>query len=377
MRSPDMKRIALPVCVVVLVMTLVPRSLAGRRSRAWFEGDPATQDAYGRSLAHRIEAQRDRLVYHTGNARFDGQASVAVYQMTLLALGQIVLAHPETREAYLPAMRRAADHLADPRTLGYATRVYGHHGIVRMGPGQGHAYLGYINLGLGMMRAVDPETPHAALHDRLTTALVRRLAASPNGLIETYPGETWPPDVAAVAGSIGLHARVTATDRSELLDAWAERFAACAIHESGYLVQRVRGRTCDPADAPRGSGTAIASYFTSFAHPALSRRLHDALVERGSRSVLGFAGVREYPRGFRGRGDVNSGPILAGMSVGATGFALGAARVHRNRDLFVGLYRTVHVVGGPVASDGGESFAVGGLLGNALLLAMLTAGPAA
>ena len=41
--------------------------------------------------------------------------------------------------------------------------------------GRGHAYLGYVNLALGMMRLVDPETPHARLHDRLTEALARRL----------------------------------------------------------------------------------------------------------------------------------------------------------------------------------------------------------
>jgi hypothetical protein len=242
-----------------------------------------------------------------------------------------------------------------------------------MAPGEEHAYLGYINLALGMLRAVDPATPYAALNDRLTAALAERLDRAPTGLIETYPGETWPPDVAAVAGSIGLHAAVTGVDRRALLARWAARFEACAVHRSGYLVQRVKSGTCKAVDAPRGSGTAIASYFIAFADPALSRRLYDGLRGAGRRCALGFCGIREYAPGFHGKGDVDAGPMLMGVSVGATGFALGAARAHGDADLFRELYRSAHLVGVPVGVGGQTKFAAGGALGNALLLAMLTA----
>ena len=152
-----------------------------------------------------------------------------------------------------------------------------------MAPGEGHAYLGYINLALGMLRAVDPATPYAALHDRLTAALAERLDRSPTGLIETYPGETWPPDVAAVAGSIGLHAAVTGVDRRALLERWATRFEACALHRSGYLVQRVKSGGCKPVDAPRGSGTAIASYFLVVRrHAAVAAALRGAAHARAA-----------------------------------------------------------------------------------------------
>ena len=197
-----------------------------------------------------------------------------------------------------------------------------------MAPGEGHAYLGYINLALGMLRAVDPATPYATLHDRLTAALAERLDRAPTGLIETYPGETWPPDVAAVAGSIGLHAAVTGVDRRALLERWARRFEACALHSSGYLVQRVKSGSCKPVDAPRGSGTAIASYFLSFADARLSRRLFESLRTDGRVCAIGFCGIREYARGFHGKGDGDAGPMLMGVSVGATGFTLGAARAH-------------------------------------------------
>jgi hypothetical protein len=224
-----------------------------------------------------------------------------------------------------------------------------------------------------MLRMVDPSTPLGPLHDRITRQLADRLAASPTGLIETYPGEAWPPDVAAVAGSIGLHARATGDDRSALLTSWARRFEACARHPSGYLIQRMASGGCRPLDGPRGSGTAVAAYFLTFARPELAQRLFASLLGEGRVSLGGFGGVREHLPGQSGTWDVNAGPEVFGISTGATGFALGAARAHRDRRFFTELYRTAHLFGVPTMATGGTRFAVGGVLGNALLLAMLTA----
>lgn len=375
MSEPSLRtRLLLAAACVVLCTALVPRWVCGRLADRWFEADVETQLALARGVARAVRAQRGLHFYQTGDLRFDGQSAIAVYQMTILGLGQIVLEHPETRDELLPAMRSAADRLVDARTLAYAARKYGSHGVTRMRPRDGHAYLGYINLALGVLRAVEPSTPHAALHDRLSRELGKRLLASPTAMIETYPGETWPPDVAAAMGSVGLHARLTGADRSGL-DAWAERFASCAVDDSGYLVQRLKSGSCTPLDAPRGSGTAVAAYFLSFSHPELSRRLEQAVAGVGRRTLLGFGAVREYAPGHRGSGDVNAGPILLGVSVGASGFALGAARAHGDRALYTELYRTAHLFGLPHDSDGEQRFVVGGVLGNALLLAMLTARP--
>jgi hypothetical protein len=359
-------------CFLIGVVSL-PRWICARPADALFDGEQASQFALADGVARSIVEHRGNLFYESRSLRFDGQSAIAINQMAILGLGQVVLEHPEKKAEYLPAIRLAADRLADPATLRYAAKVYGHHGIERMGPGEGHAYLGYVNLALGMARQIDPGTPHASLNDRLSIAFAERLAASSTGMIETYPGETWPPDVAAVAGSVGLNARVTGSDRSALLASWADKYATCAIDSSGYLMQRVKTGSCVPLDAPRGSGTAVASYFTSFAWPELSHRLYAALASQGRRTLFGFAGIREYAPGHTSQGDVNAGPILFGVSVGATGFALGAARANGDRELYRELYRTAHLFGVPVDVAGARRFATGGTLGNALLLAMLTA----
>lgn len=360
---------------LVLGLGVLPRATIGIEGKAYYQGEKAAQVALARRVARATLEQSEPDFYHSGMTRFDGQSAIAIYQMTLLGLGQVLLAHPELAPEFLPAMRRAGERLADPLTLTYAAKVYGQHGVRYMAPGAGHAYLGYINMGLGMLRKFDPQTPLAALHDRLTSQLAARLFASPTGLIETYPGETWPPDVAAVAGSIGLHDWAVGKAPRTELSAWSHRFKECALDPTGYLVQRTLSGGCKRKDAPRGSGTAVSSYFLSFVTPELSAELFRGLERDGRRSLLGFGAVKEYASGFSGAGDGNAGPIVLGVSVGASGFALGAARAHGAEDMFVEIFRTAAMFGIPEETSDGVRYAVAGALGDALLLAMLTALP--
>lgn len=149
---------------------------------------------------------------------------------------------------------------------------------------------------------------------------VARLAALAAGLIETYPGEAYPTDTAAVAAAIAVHGRATGVDHARVLARWEALVEARQIdHASGLVFQRMGALDGRPHDAPRGSGTALAAYFA--------------------------------------------------------GFALAPARAFGQRAVFAHLYRTTDLFGAPVASGGRLRFLSGGPIGNALLLAMLTSGP--
>jgi hypothetical protein len=369
---------ALAALALVLVLSAaVPRVVAGADADALFQGELGAQDALAREVVAYLARDAGVAAFHTGSARFDHEWAVGTYQMSILGLGQVALEHPELREAYLPAMRRAADRLVARDTLRFGESAWHEEPLAALErSGAGHAYLGYVALALGMLRLHDPETRHARLHDRMVAALARRLARAPHALIDTYPGEAYPPDVAAVAGAIGLHERVTGVERAALLGRWSRTFRARWVDRSGYLIQSGRPGSGVPTDAPRGSGTGIAAYFLSFADPALSRTLHEGLARHGRAGFLGFGGIREHAPGFEGGADIDSGPVLLGVGVSATGFALGSARAHGDRETYRALYRTAWLFGVPVARpDGGRRFLAGGPLGNAIMLAMLTARP--
>ena len=85
--------------------------------------------------------------------------------------------------------------------------------------------------------------------------------------------------------------------------------------------------------------------------------------------------IHEYGHGFHGAGDMDSGPLILGISVSATGFALAPTRSFGYKGDFTRLFRTTDLFGVPLRSGSRLRFATGGVIGNALLLAFLTSGP--
>jgi len=325
-----------------------------------------------RSVAAQVTAGVGEASFRTGSARFDGEWAFGTFLMTTLGLGQTVLAHPEQRAALVPAMEHGVARLIAPETNAFGTAAWGGRGLDELARGEGHGYLGYANLALSMLRLIAPDTAHAALNDELTEALARRLAAAPHGLFETYPGEAYPPDMSMVAGSIALHDCAVGRSERAFMPAFRQAFARFIDPDSGLLYQAANARSGTPIDEPRGSGTAIAAYALSFADEELSRRLYEG-IRRQSLDVLGFGMIHEYARGSTGKGDIDSGPVLFGLGVSATGFALSGARLYDAQSSFTRLYRTVELFGVPLGDAHGRHFMSGGPLGNAILLAMSSA----
>jgi hypothetical protein len=368
---------ALAALAALVASRLVGPWWCGHDADRWLAGEEQIGRALGDELLAFEEA--DDLARQTpASDRFTGEWALVTHQMIALGLAQLYLAHPEERARLAPEVTHAARKSFLREMRGFGTRAWkGEDAMASLAGPHGHAYLAYAALALGMARVIDPAFPPdlAAEHDALIAAYERRLLESPTGLIETYPGEAYPTDSAAVAAAIAVHGRATHADHTRVLAHWAERVETVQIDPASHFVfQRMGARDGAPHDAPRGSGTALAAYFAGFADKHVAERLAEGLFRHES-TFWGFGAVREYAEGHTGRGDTDSGPVVLGVSVSATGFALAPARAYGYDGAFRRIFRTTELFGAPVVLDGKERFLTGGPIGNALLLAMLTSGP--
>jgi hypothetical protein len=370
------------LCVALVVAWGLPAWWCGRDADAWLAGEADRQRALAEELIA-FEERDDALRGSPAQARdrFVGEWALVTHQMIALGLAQVCLAHPELpglKARLVPYVTRAARKSFSPEMRDFGTRAWqGEDALASLDGEHGHAYLAYPALAVGMARLLDPRFPEpvARQHDALIAAFERRLSASQTGLIETYPGEAYPTDVAAVAAAIAVHGRATGADHRAVLAHWARCVRERQVHAgSGLVFQRMGAGDGRPHDAPRGSGTGLAAYFAGFADRQVSALLAEGLF-RHEAGLWGFGAIREYADGYAGRGDVDSGPVLLGVSVAATGFALAPARALGRRGVFLRLYRTAELFGLGVEGAGRFRFATGGPIGNALLLAFLTSGP--
>ncbi|MFT4977215.1 MAG: hypothetical protein ACI8S6_003120 [Myxococcota bacterium] len=351
----------------ILLATTVLLGIVGeRRTTKLWDGSRQTQQRHADRLSDWILRRAGAgSVDSPGGARFDGEWSLVTCQLALIGFAQVTEAHPELQPRYQPASRACADWLVTDAARQFGTAAWGEDGLASLHGAPEHAYLGYVNAALGAHRRLEPDTPHAPLHDALTASLSEGLSAD-IWRFETYPGEIYPADLAVVAGSIAAHDRATGGDHSAHLADWSRRLRATAVDpKTGMLYQSLRPDG-SPGDLPRGSGTALAAWFLADVDRALSADLYEAL---GKPRLLGFGGIREYPPGVRGLGDIDSGPVISGVSVAATGFGIAAARSQGDEEACRRLVRTSTVFGLPV----GGWHLTGGGIGNAIMLAMLTA----
>ena len=366
-------------CVAIAVFCAItiwlPAAWNGRLAERWYDGDTRLQVQLANGVAQWLDKGLDRDDFTTGSNQFDGEWLYGTYSMAAMGFGQCTLSQPDRREHYLALMEQAIDELLSDRVRAFDTESWNSDPLESLTSDEGHAaYLGYMNLAMSFHQLLDPNSRFAELNNRISEALHRRVAGSPTLLIESYPYEIYPVDNCAVIASIALNSRARGEPHDMLAHQWAGRCRRKYIDpQSGLLYQAFNSRTDEPYDTPRGSGTTLGLYMLSYMDMNLSRELYEAVEKQLFQTICGFGFMREYPFGQSGAGDIDSGPVIFGLGLSPTGFAISGARIHGSPATFRALYASAHAAGAPLQHDDTFYFVTGASLGDAILFAMLTA----
>ncbi len=382
-------RALIALLAFVLGLGTIPHRVCERDAGAYYRGDAAPVDALAASVSQWTGSELSPASFATGSTRFDGEWLFGTYMMAAMGFGQVALVSQQEHDTARAAgnvkhMEQCLDAMLAPAARAFDRDAWTLDAIASLDAppfstqDRGHvAYLGYAGLALGLHRMVVPSSRFDEVHDKIAAGLARRFERSRTGLVETYPGEVYPVDNTAALGALALHAKATLTSPPAGLARGLDAIRTRGVQrDSGLLAQALDANTSEPRDAARGSGTALAAYFLAYADTALASSLYRAVRRELFRTIIGFGVVLEHPAacdGCVGRADVDSGPIVAGFGVSATGFAIGASRMNDDEDAFGSLYATAHLFGAPFDEKSTRTFATGGPLGDAILFAMLTA----
>ena len=371
---PGSTRALVALLAFVLGFATVPHRVCEREAKRWLRDDPVLADSLSNGLARWTTTELKEKSFATGSARFDGEWMFGTYVMAGLGFGQIALTRADARDVNIERLERCLDALETDRLRAFDRDGWGNDAITTLEDGRGHlAYLGYASVVYALHRRLRPESRYAAREEAIIAAIERRVLASPIGFIETYPNEIYPVDHATAIAALALHAKATGAAPSPALAKLLTAVRGAVDPQTRLLFQSVHA-DASMRDTPRASGTALAAYLVSYADPPLARQLFVALEKGQFRTVLGFGAMMEHPVTMKnGKADIDSGPVVLGFGVSATGFALGASRANGDRETFTALYATAHLFGAPFDEDGVRTYTTGGPIGDAILFAMLTA----
>jgi hypothetical protein len=310
----------------------------------------------------------------TGSTLFDAEWLFGSSMMAAMGFGQLAWQYPELKAESLSRMDACIERLKKPELQAFDAHSWGEAPLKNLEGSNGHmGYLGYFGLVLALRTVIEPEHPNKALYDSVIMALQKRFQAAPFGLVETYPNEAYPLDNLTGLAALGLAQKnqgaiipVIAT----VLEHYKSRYL-----KNGLLVQAVDPTTGEARDYPRGSGTFLGAWLLSFVDPHLAETVYLSAHNQLYGTLFGFGMMREYPPEITGWGDIDSGPVILGYGISATGFALAGARQWKDQELFLRIGATATLFGTPVQAQGQHHFLMGGPIGDAILFAMGTAVP--
>ncbi len=212
------------------------------------------------------------------------------------------------------------------------------------------------------------------LQERIVWHLLARTGASGVFHARSYPGSPmWPADQTVTLLAMKLY---DVTHGTSVHDAPLRGFlrvvAGRADPRTGLFPSSVS--PIEYADVPRGCATSWSSLYLAQLDPGVAFDQYTRARANLRETILGVGGFREWPPGRGGGQNVDSGPIVLGVGMAATGLGLGPARIFRDEETYAVIRRTALLFGAPAWWRSGGYMAAP-LLGEAILFDGRTARP--
>lgn len=192
-------------------------------------------------------------------------------------------------------------------------------------------------------------------------AIAAAFDAADTPFLQSYPGQTWPVDSVVAIAALRLHDRLLPSRYEASIADWLDAAEVGLDLTTGLLAHACDPVNGQPLGPARGSSQTLLLPFLFEIDPSLAVDHYQRFRRHFVAAPAGLPGVREYPRGVRSRGDVDSGPLIFGLSPSASLVAVAAARLAGDRSLLRALVGSQEALLHPARRHGGRAFLLGRL----------------
>jgi len=366
-------RIALLLRTLVMLVLLLPLpGLAGAvyvdAEGEWREAPSATRE-FAFAKRH-LESSFDG--YGATDVLAPAFAAIALSHLAA-GLMNVWTAERERQVELATLLDEVARRSTDPRVLPHTL------GLQQLGGGAAlddhNLYLSHLGVILGVRRIVSCSggraCPNAeasdAMHGRIVKHLRDRTLDSPLAHAPSYPESAmWPADQAVTLLALRLYDEIHETRLHEApLSRWRATMKEHTDSATGLFHSSVS--PLGYATTPRGCALSWTSLYLAQVAPDVAREQYRLYRAQMSADVLGLGGFREWPTDRdQGGMDTDSGPILFGVGMAATGLGLGPARLFGDADRYTAIRRAALTFGVPSVFPS-HGYGTAPILGEAIL----------
>ena len=206
-------------------------------------------------------------------------------------------------------------------------------------------YLEHLNIILGAYKRVTGNDKYRELNERISLHLIHNSMSYANFHADLLPHVRmkWSADQAAIIYSVWLYDKNYGTNISEeLIFKWLDYMKKYRTdRKTGLFKTEVLG-TRKYSEQPRGCSLSYMIHYMGRFAPKKAAEQWKFYKKYMIKKIFGKIGFREYLPEYTGAWSPDSGPIIAGIGIAATGLGLNAASTVKDNKTFKGLERSMN-----------------------------------
>ena len=202
-------------------------------------------------------------------------------------------------------------------------------------------YLCQYHLALSAFRVATGDKRFDEVLHHVAEVLLGALKKTRGQPLESFPGIVYPFDTLPCLASMNLYAK--ATSNSDLRPYIEEHLhwiiARGMDKKTGLPASKVDRKTYARLAPPRGCDLSYRVALTAGIQRSEAIRVYKPYVKHFWKELLVAAGFAEWPDDRQGKADSDSGPIIMGLGMAASGFGLAATRLMGDGPRFLRLMK--------------------------------------
>lgn len=192
--------------------------------------------------------------------------------------------------------------------------------------------------------------------------IVNALRSSTTPFLESYRiQQAWPADMFPCILSLVVYDELFGGIYETDIQEWIGQVKSRLDPVTGLIPHSVQAASGTVLEGARGSSQSLMLNFLIDIDSQLGKEQYAIYKDKFLDRRFGLPGVREYPKGVEGKGDVDSGPVILGIGGSASIVGQRTAGQYYDWTLYEGLRNSIEVFGCPYTSDEGKQYIFGQL----------------
>lgn len=213
---------------------------------------------------------------------------------------------------------------------------------------------------LDLLPRPQADTTQWRIYQDNCTQIAELIAQSETPFLESYIYASWPADMVVLMAALAEHDRLTAPKYQDLLQKWMLEVDE-KTDQLGLIPHAVHPYTGKTLEAARGSSQSLILNFLLEIDSAYAWRKFPIYKKHFLAYRFGLPGVREYPRGNLGFGDIDSGPVLLGIGGAASIVGQRTMALYGENEVAEGLRNSIEAFGVGMKWKGRKCYLFGAL----------------